>query len=280
MAAPTTLQKLARPAKVRTAVRKRLFKRRMDMLPLEYDWALVHIGTVYGGWVVPDGVIESDWVCYCAGAGDDITFELGLIERYGCTVVAFDPAPESAEHVRHAAAGVEEFTFFPVGIGPYDGNTEMYVAENPEHMALSAANIQATDRKVDVPVRSLPSVMRQMGHERVDLLKLDLEGWEYEVLPALDLGRMGVRVLAVELIHARPAREALALVDALRACGFVPVHRKHNKTCFIHEGKLPSPAASVQMAAGPRAGRRPRLAQPFRGPRRPGAPTPQLRKAP
>jgi FkbM family methyltransferase len=275
MAAPTTLEKLANPAKVRTALRKRLFKRRMDMLALEPGWPLVHVGTVYGGWVVPDGVIEPDWVCYCAGAGADITFELGLIECYGCTVVAFDPAPESEEHVRHAATGVDGFTFMPVGIGPYDGMAEMYVAEDPDHMSLSAANIEATERTVARPVRSIPSVMRELGHERIDLLKLDLEGWEYEVLPELDLGRMGVRVLAVELIHARPARAALALVDALRACGFVPVHRKHNKTCFIQEGELPAPGASVRMAQRPRAARPPRPSRPFRGLRRPGAPRPR-----
>jgi FkbM family methyltransferase len=280
MAAPTALEKLADPAKVRTALRKRLFKRRMDMLPLDPRWPLVHIGTVYGGWVVPEGVIEPDWVCYCAGAGDDITFELGLIERYGCTVVAFDPAPESAEHVRHAAAGVDRLTFLPVGIGPYDGNADMYVAENPDHMALSAANIQATDSTVNVPVRSLPSVMRQLGHDRVDLLKLDLEGWEYEVLPALDLGRMGVRVLAVELIHARPARAALSLVEGLRACGFVPVHRKHNKTCFINEEQLPPSGATFRVTQGQQAARQPRPARPFRELRRPGAPRPRPHRAP
>lgn len=271
MSAPTPLQKLAQPAKVRTAVRKRLFKRRMDMLPLEPGWPLVHIGTVYGGWVVPDGVIGPDWVCYCAGAGADISFELGLIERYGCTVVAFDPAPESEEYVRSVAVGAENFTFMPVGIGPFDGTADMYVAEDPDHMSLSAANVEATHRTVKRPVRSLASVMDELGHDRVDLLKLDLEGWEYEVLPALDLGSMGVKVLAVELIHARPSREALSLVAALRACGFVPVHRKHNKTCFVQVAELPPPGANTRVAQAARPARGSGASRFSRISRRPGA---------
>jgi FkbM family methyltransferase len=253
-------------------VRKRLFKRRMDMLPLVPGWPLVHVGTVYGGWVVPEGVIGPDWICYCVGAGGDISFDLGLIERYGCTVVSFDPAPESYEYVQREAAGVERFSFMPVGIGPYDGKAQMYVAEDPTHMALSAANVQATDRSVEMPVRSLPSVMEELGHERIDLLKLDLEGWEYEVLPSLDLTRMGVRVLLVELIHAQPARQALALVDALRACGFVPVHRKHNKTCFINEVEVPPPGAGYQVSQASRPARLPQAGRASRMSRRPGAP--------
>lgn len=272
MSAPTPLQKLAHPAKVQNALRRRLFKRRMEMVPLERGWPLLHIGTAYGGWVVPDGVIGPDWVCYCVGTGTDISFDLGLIERYGATVVSFEPAPGSLEYVREEAAGVDGFTFMPVGIGRRDGSVPMYLAEDSDSTALSATNLQATETWVERPVRSLPSVMDELGHERVDLLKLSLEGWEYEVVPYLDYGRMGVRVLAVELTHSRPARKALELIELLRSCGFVPVHRKLTKMVFINEASVPRGATSSVAPTGQSAAPE-RLPSPaFHGPRRPDGP--------
>src|SRR3954453_24062721 len=48
------------------------------------DLGLEKIGSGYGGWIVPTAKIDRDWTCYCAGVGEDITFDLGLISRFGC----------------------------------------------------------------------------------------------------------------------------------------------------------------------------------------------------
>lgn len=39
---------------------------------------LVRLGSDYGGWWVPAGDVKPDVVAYCAGAGEDITFDLAL----------------------------------------------------------------------------------------------------------------------------------------------------------------------------------------------------------
>lgn len=59
------------------------------------------LGTDYGGWTIPDDLIDPAWVCYCGGVGDDISFDLAFIERFGCSVHAFDPTPSSIEYVKH-----------------------------------------------------------------------------------------------------------------------------------------------------------------------------------
>jgi hypothetical protein len=58
---------------------------------------MVRIGTEYGGWAVPDSLIDESWTVYCGGVGLDATFDLGFIERYGCAVHAFDPTPSTIE---------------------------------------------------------------------------------------------------------------------------------------------------------------------------------------
>jgi FkbM family methyltransferase len=219
------LAKLTQPSKLLDSLRVRRFRRAFGKLPIDPGWDVVYLGTQYGGWAVPDGVIDGDWVCYCVGAGGDISFELELMDRYGCEVVSFDPAEEAETLALRAAAGRPRFTFMQVGIADHDGTMRMWKASDPDHMALSSTNLQRTDETVAVPVRSLPSVMTELGHERIDLLKLALEGYEYELVPRLDLKALGVRVLDIELNQLVAPRRAAALVEHIRAQGYVPVFR-------------------------------------------------------
>jgi Methyltransferase FkbM domain len=112
-----------------------------------------------------------------------------------------------------------------VGIAEHDGTLRMWRASDPNHMALSSANLQRTKETVAVPVRSLSSVMAELEHERIDLLKLALEGYEYELVPQLDLRSLGVRVLDLELNQLVAPRRAASLVRHIRSQGYVPIFR-------------------------------------------------------
>src|SRR3546814_8494552 len=61
-----------------------------------YRWLAKHrpsvqldkVGSDYGGWFLPLDLIRADWVCYAGGVGEDVTFDLGIIDRFGCQVFA------------------------------------------------------------------------------------------------------------------------------------------------------------------------------------------------
>lgn len=207
---------------------RRWFEWQMDRLPTEPYDSLVHLGGKWGGgWVVPDDLIDKSWVCYCIGAGSDVDFDLELIERFGARVRCVDPSRAFREKAEAAADGDPRFSFYEVALAPRDGPLPMYGAEDPESGSLSAANLYGTDRLVTVPGKTLSSLMAEAGDERVDLLKLDIEGSEYEVLPELDLPGLGVRVLCVELHPTRPVIEAKQLVEHIRSQGFRLVYCHH-----------------------------------------------------
>src|SRR5262245_47478917 len=65
--------------------------------------ALIRLGTRYGGWTIPDRVLGADSICYCVGVGEDISFDLDLVRRYGSTVYAFDPTPRAIAFVDRLA---------------------------------------------------------------------------------------------------------------------------------------------------------------------------------
>ncbi len=160
--------------------------------------SLERIGSDYGGWIVPTDRFTKESVCYCAGVGEDITFDLGLIERFGCTVHAFDPTPRAREHVQNHADRYPSYEFEPIGIWDEDATVKFYEPKDPAHVSHSALNLQQTDRYFEAACKRLGGIMEHNGHDRLDLLKLDIEGAEYKVVESLVADGLDVRVLCVE----------------------------------------------------------------------------------
>jgi FkbM family methyltransferase len=185
---------------------------------------MLRIGTDYGGWSVPDSLINDSWICYCGGIGTDVSFDLGFIERYGCPIYAFDPTPSCIPHAQAAAARDKRFRFYPWGLWSTDQTLRFYAPYQGDSN-FSLMNLEGTQEYIDVKCRSIPSIMRELGHERVDFLKLDIEGAEYEVLRCVGSGEVRPVVICVEFhkTEGRRVRRMAETLDALRNRGYVPV---------------------------------------------------------
>jgi FkbM family methyltransferase len=213
------MQKL-KPAKVRSALRRRWFERRLGSLSVAPGPPILSLGTAYGGWRIPDGVLDVDSICYCVGAGADISFDLELIQRYGAKVRGIDPGEEFERTALEQAEGEPRFSFKRAALTTHDGTIRMQVTHDPGSQSVSSAGLYDSDNWVEAPGRTLPSLMREFGDERIDLLKVDIEGAEYEVLPTIDLRGLGVRIFATQLHHTGSVTDAVRLIEGLRAHGF------------------------------------------------------------
>eukprot|EP01062_Namystynia_karyoxenos_P077876 TRINITY_DN7935_c3_g1_i1.p1 TRINITY_DN7935_c3_g1~~TRINITY_DN7935_c3_g1_i1.p1 ORF type:complete len:488 (+),score=121.41 TRINITY_DN7935_c3_g1_i1:74-1537(+) len=82
--------------------------------------------------------------------------------------------------------------------------------------------------------RSFAAIMQELGHKRVDIVKLDVETAEWSVLEQLLDPRLGIRQLLVEM-HFGGAGQWVTALRALRAGGFRPFHaerlRYHGRGC-------------------------------------------------
>jgi len=186
------------------------------------------IGTPYGSHTVLTGALNADSIVYSFGIGEDASFDLGLIERYGCRVHAFDPTPKSVEWVRHHLTH-PLIVFHPIGVAAHDGTADFVSPSKVTHVSFSrATDTTRRDREtVRLHVRSLRSIMRDLGHDRIDLLKMDIEGFEYEVIDALLTTDVRPGQIAVEFHHGMYGYSAEATnqaVDALRGAGYGLFH--------------------------------------------------------
>jgi FkbM family methyltransferase len=195
-------------------------------------------GSDYGGWNVVTSAIDAKSVVYSFGVGEDATFDLGLITRFGVTVHAFDPTPRSIVWVQEQGMP-QQFVMHNYGLAAEDGTATFYPPENPEHVSHSMLEKSATKgQAISLPVKSLTTIMKELGHEKIDLLKLDIEGAEYEVLKSLiDLNIRPQQIL-VEFHHRftdagmESTRHA---VRALQQEGYrlFSVSRSVEEFCFI-----------------------------------------------
>ena len=159
-------------------------------------------------------------VVYSFGVGTDIGFEISLIRMYGVQVHAFDPSPAAVAWIRTQRLP-EEFHFHELGVGTHDGMAEFFSpldAANPNwSMVTRAAEAGAV---VQCPIRRLCSIARMLGHSRIDILKLDIEGAEYGVIADWLKEGPEVHQLLVEFHHRKPqvgnqkTRDAVALLNS------------------------------------------------------------------
>jgi FkbM family methyltransferase len=173
----------------------------------------------YGAWVVPEGVLCKDSVVYSAGVGLDVSFDEALIALYGCDVFAFDPSPAAAEFVAHRTLP-RQFKFFPVGVAGEDGESGFSPSAKSEGSFWKADSAHAATAKMSV--HRVASLMRQFGHDRIDLLKLDIEGYEYEVIADMLASQIFPRCILVEFHHyqLRDPGSTKASVERLRSAGY------------------------------------------------------------
>ena len=129
---------------------------------------LERLGTPYGGWVVPVQLLHPGAVCVCAGAGEDVSFDVELAERFGCRVIVLDPTPRAIRHVRSlfeatrcggsmainhrkdqiyrlSEKGLRQMHFEEAGLWDRNETLRFYAPKNGEHVSHSALNLQGTD---------------------------------------------------------------------------------------------------------------------------------------
>ena len=179
-----------------------------------------------GWWFCPEGLNETS-IVYSLGVGDEINFDLALIEKYGVEVFAFDPTPNSIVML-DASRLPENFHFQPWAVSAEDGSLEFYPrlkkdGTKSDVMFTMIPEEATKDDIIEVPAYCMSTITEKLGHQRIDLLKMDIEGAEYEVLDGLLDSAVLPKQLLVEFHH-RFVKDGLdrtyRLVERLREAGY------------------------------------------------------------
>ncbi len=219
---------------------------------LEEIGNLEYLGSHFHGYYIPKDFLNKDSVCYCIGAGHDVSFDTELVFHYGCRVFIFDPAPEAKNHFMQLKNGLakgekvtvgshrfmynisheqlETISYIDTGVWSSNTKIRFYKPANDSYPSHSIGLFSTSNEYVEVPVDRLANLMKKLGHPTIDLLKMEIEGAEYEVLNTIVEDRPDVKMILVEfdeLFHAKDFRYLFRIkktTQSLISAGYTLAH--------------------------------------------------------
>jgi FkbM family methyltransferase len=126
-----------------------------------------------------DYPLDADSIVFDVGGykGD---FAAAVHSRYGCQVHIFEPLQRYYDECVERFAGNPKIVCHRYGLGAAD--TMLDISENADASSFVAGRPGDSTK---CEIRSVADVTAALGISRIDLLKLNIEGGEFEVLPAL-----------------------------------------------------------------------------------------------
>jgi len=192
---------------------------------VELELPTFSAGARSGVWVVASEGLGPESVVWSVGVGDNIAWDVAMIERFGCAVDAFDPTPRAREWLARQALPAK-LRFHALGLAAFDGQQHFAPPRRERGVDFRPVDAQVPGG-ISAPVRRLATLARELGHARIDVLKLDIEGGEYAVLADVLAHGAHPRQILVEFHHGQhgvPFERTLETIGALRRNGYRILH--------------------------------------------------------
>lgn len=156
-------------------------------------------GNGYGGFYVDPTLVPDQAIVYSFGIGEDISFDKAIISKHGCKVYGFDPTPKSINYVKNNETP-ESFYFHPYGIGERTEMVTFHLPKNKDHVSGSVYDHKLVDEhnSVEVLLKEFNEIVSEMGHDHIDVLKMDIEGSEYVVMEGILKSGIPIKQILVE----------------------------------------------------------------------------------
>ena len=195
---------------------------------------VINLGNKGANWYVPLDLFDQTSVVYSGGVGEDISFDLELIKKYHCHIHAFDPTPRSIKFAQKLKK-LKHWYFYPWGIWIENKKIKFYQPKNKNDISASIVNLQKTRRFFYGQSKTIKKIMKNLRHEKIDLLKLDIEGAEEMVLLDILQQKIYPKVLCVELHNQLSINKIFHLISELRQQHYQLIKQDHLNFTFLYQ---------------------------------------------
>jgi len=185
------------------------------------------IGDEHSGWVI--NVSPPPVVAYCAGVGKGMSFEVELAKMTSRPVLVFDPSPTGIDTV--AATDTRNLKFFPAGLAAHTGLVKFSVPVDADEGSYSV--VQDGVDVVSFECYDLSTIMRNNGDYSIDLLKMDIEGFEFDIVNQILDQNIPVRQLCVEFHRWLRPGATLKTIARLYRAGYRIVYKQYGDFTFV-----------------------------------------------
>jgi FkbM family methyltransferase len=202
-------------------------------------------GNSYGGFFINPALVNSNSTIYSIGIGKDITFDLKCIEKHNAQIFGFDPTPKSINWLKTLNLP-KNFKFFEFGISAKESGTETFFLPATKHGtsgSLLKTNAVNANNSITVNMKTFADMTSELGHKHIDVLKMDIEGAEYDVLESILNSPVTIDQILVEF-HDRlfdmDIFKSTEIVAKMKSKGYhiFAASISWEEISFIHERKL------------------------------------------
>ena len=163
----------------------------------------------------------------------------GLLTRYPWRGVLVEPQPAPFAALEDLHRQNERVQVFNIAVGAEDGKRALYMLEAADDLPSWVGQVSSFDRAhveahqtslpgvalgvrviaIEVPTWTFATLLSRAAIDGVDVLQIDVEGYDYEILRLFDVGRRLPAIINYEHVHlSRSDRNAAA--DLLIGCGY------------------------------------------------------------
>lgn len=227
------------------------------------------LGTSYGGWFLPDDcVLNKDSIIYSGGVGEDMSFDLALYNKFGCHIFLIDPTQKAIKHydeckkyytvsdfkftggiqkdyyhhIKGLKVDFDNIQYIKKGLWNKKDTLKFYKQSNDNFVSQSLINGMFSDNYDVVEVDSIKNIMKENGHNTIDLLKIDIEGAENVVLNQMLDDEIYPKYLCVEfdLLLKRKDKDnhTINIIQRLQENGYIIVMNDNLNITFEMKSKV------------------------------------------
>ena len=199
---------------------------------VDTDVAIETYGDAGEAWWVPADIAPGA-IAYCGGVGLDASYDFALVERKRLEVHSFDPAPSSIAYMERENRG--RVHYHQWGVLGEDRLVRFHAPFDVSHGNWFVDNLHGTQASFAAECLTLRTIMDRLGHDRIDLLKIDIEGSWYGVLLTMIEDGIVPPTICVEFDSPAPLHRVRRVTLALEKAGYRAVRRAADNVLFLQQ---------------------------------------------
>ena len=158
------------------------------------------LGDENGSWnIIMDG-LSCESVILAAGVGHNISFELDLVKKIGACIHVFDPSPTGVSTINKLVKeeGMEKVIFIPKAISGSSGYIYLEKPDTDTEGSWKATSLSDSESTIKIESVSLSDYCHENAIRHIDLLKIDIEGAEYDVIDNILSEKLSIQQICLE----------------------------------------------------------------------------------
>ena len=186
-------------------------------------------------WAVNVRILPRNPKILSGGVGNDITFEVAMNGRFGAKIALFDPSPTGEFTIEKLSPLAHGIVFYPSGLA---GNCGVFSFAKPRIPEEGSWRHASHQNDSSFQCFDYNGALRLAGFNQCDLVKIDIEGFEYGFIKKLLKSEFLPRQIAVEVHEFLPGHswlDTLSLRYRLFKAGYRLVWKRRNDHLFIKD---------------------------------------------